>query len=206
MWSGQQEGVALLEFALCLPLFLAVIYGMWTLASLVRATYQVAVIEHAVMREAVAGTTKPATLTALARGYARAVGARTLAEEDEERMVRFRSRPIRSKAELLRMRGKLIKSRRQLAQLGKQPERGLRWRPRLEVTVEPSFGGVFGSLAAELAAGHRVTVRALVPVSGPLARLWPDGLPVEYSSVVLLGTWKGSLLYHLKRMFGGRRR
>jgi Flp pilus assembly protein TadG len=72
--SSAQRGVALLEFALCLPLILSVIYGTWTLISISRAKLRLAGVAHAVMREAAAGTVDAQILTRLAKGYAKASG------------------------------------------------------------------------------------------------------------------------------------
>lgn len=71
-----QRGVALLEFALVAPVFLALIYGIRGLATLSRARYDLAVVSHAVMREAESGVTSEAVLTALANGYVKALGLR----------------------------------------------------------------------------------------------------------------------------------
>jgi len=71
-----QSGAALLEFALVAPLFLAIIYGIRGIATLARARYELAVVSHAVMREAEAGVTEESTLTALANGYAKFMGLR----------------------------------------------------------------------------------------------------------------------------------
>lgn len=71
-----QAGAALLEFALVAPLFLAIIYGIRGIVTLSRARYELAVVSHAVMREAAAGVTEETTLTALANGYAKFMGLR----------------------------------------------------------------------------------------------------------------------------------
>ncbi len=69
-----QCGAALLEFALVAPLFLSLVYGLRGIVMLSRARYQLAVVAHAVMREAAAGVTSEPVLTALANGYARGIG------------------------------------------------------------------------------------------------------------------------------------
>ncbi len=68
-----QRGAALLEVALVTPLFLTIVYGTWNLVALARARYQLAVVAHAIMREAAAGTTSATLLTGLANGYAKAI-------------------------------------------------------------------------------------------------------------------------------------
>jgi len=73
--SGQR-GAALLEFALVAPLFLTLIYGIRGIVTLTRARYELTVVAHAVMREAASGVTSEAVLTALANGYAKAMGLR----------------------------------------------------------------------------------------------------------------------------------
>src|ERR1043166_1534568 len=74
--AAPQRGAALLEFALVAPLFLSVIYGIRGIVTLSRARQELAIIAHAVMREAEAGVTSEAVLTALANGYAKSMGMR----------------------------------------------------------------------------------------------------------------------------------
>ena len=68
-----ERGQALVEFVLLLPLALAFLFGIVTVASLARARYQVALVAHGVMREAAGGMTA-ADLNAAAQVYARAAG------------------------------------------------------------------------------------------------------------------------------------
>ena len=69
-----ERGQALVEFVLLLPLALAILFGIVTVASLARARYQVALVAHGVMREAAGGMTGAADLNAAAQVYARAAG------------------------------------------------------------------------------------------------------------------------------------
>lgn len=73
-----EAGTALTEFALCLPVITMVICGSWTIISLLGARYQMALIAHAVMREATGGVMNDDSLSVLAQGYARAMNARRL--------------------------------------------------------------------------------------------------------------------------------
>ena len=196
----QEEGAALLEFVFCLPLFLVVVYGLLSLTALVRGRYQVVLVAHAVMREAVTGA-EPEALNALARAYARAAGAyqlKHLSVSVESASDPLARAPVRSARGMSRMSRYLAVAEardrdRQLAL--NRPSH-----PHPEdarVAVKPKIP----PLIAKLAAGSRVRVRALVPVSGPLRRLWPGGLPVEYSSVYLLNPWKGSIISKVKQLF-----
>lgn len=72
--ASADAGASLAEFALVIPLFLAMIWGLVTLVSIARARMQVAILAHAVMREAEAGIVEPAALTGLAKSYGRACG------------------------------------------------------------------------------------------------------------------------------------
>ncbi len=71
---SRQRGTALLELALATPLFLAVIYGLFSITLLIRAQYQVAVVAHAIMREVAAGDVNAYTLSEKARAYAHEIG------------------------------------------------------------------------------------------------------------------------------------
>jgi len=62
------------EFAISAPLFVLLIYGISQVALLSFCKYRLVVVTHAVMREAVGGTTDAVILTALANGYARSGG------------------------------------------------------------------------------------------------------------------------------------
>jgi len=64
-----------MEFTLCLPLLISVIYGTWAIAGLAKARMRITAVAHAVTREAAAGLVDPAALAVLANGYARADGA-----------------------------------------------------------------------------------------------------------------------------------
>ena len=70
----REAGAALAEFALVVPLFLAMVWGIVTLVSIGRAQLEVAIVAHAVMREAEAGVVEPPDLTGLARAYGLACG------------------------------------------------------------------------------------------------------------------------------------
>jgi len=67
-------GQALTEFVLVVPLFLAMLWGLVTLISLARARLQVAIVAHAVAREAQAGVLDADALTSLAKSYGRGCG------------------------------------------------------------------------------------------------------------------------------------
>jgi len=69
-----ESGAAFMEFALALPLFIFTIWGFITVISLSRAKLQLAMVTHAVVREAAAGLTDSGRLTMLGRAYAEAVG------------------------------------------------------------------------------------------------------------------------------------
>lgn len=72
--TAGQGGAALLEFVLVAPLFLSLIYGLRGIVTLSRARQELAIISHAVMREAESGVTNEAVLTGLANGYAKSMG------------------------------------------------------------------------------------------------------------------------------------
>ena len=60
--------------------------------------------------------------------------------------------------------------------------------------VEGGYGGggsIGDSIRSVFAPGMRVRVRASVPLSGLLGRVWKDGLPLESSAVVMSDPWKG---------------
>jgi len=85
---------------------------------------------------------------------------------------------------------------------------GLGRSARLAVLIEPvgcatvsGSAGISGSLAAKFSPGVRLRVRALVPLSGLLGRVWRDGFPMESSAVVLPDPWKGCLGW-LKGLLG----
>jgi len=137
----------MIELALCLPLFLMTLYGIWGITGLLKAKYQMLLIHHAVMREAAGGIANPQALSILAEGYARSMGVKGL----EELRVSVKS-----------------------------------------VRLPQSYNPV-SSLIASLARGSRVRVAARMPVVGPMARIWPDGITMECSSVCLIGTWKNPL-------------
>lgn len=115
-------------------------------------------VTHAVMREAVGGTTDARVLTALANGYARA------------------------------------------GSLGRSAQ--------LVVSVEPvgcvpgtGSGQASGALAVKFAPGVRLRVRTAVPLTGFMAGIWRNGLPMESSVVVLPDPWKGCIGW-LKGLLG----
>jgi len=146
--AGGQRGAALLELALCLPLFLTVLYGAWSIALAARARWRLAVVTHAVMREVAAGAVEPGSLQALARGYAEADAGRFAA---------------------------------------------------LTVQVAPeslglgASGGLAGLVApwlADLVTGMRVTVTASYRLTGPLRRVFPEGVHMSCSNTVLIDPWK----------------
>lgn len=64
----------MIEFALSVPLFLFIIWGLVTMVSLSRAKLQVAMVAHAVMREAAGGQTDEDELGKLGKAYAKAIG------------------------------------------------------------------------------------------------------------------------------------
>src|SRR6185369_17331439 len=72
--SRAEQGQSLLEFALILPLAVAIVLGLVGVASVGRARYQVALVAHGVMRDAAGGTVDPVALNASARSYAQAAG------------------------------------------------------------------------------------------------------------------------------------
>ena len=61
-----QRGNTLLELALCLPLFVAVISGITAVSQVLRARWQLATVAHALMREAAGGNGASAFLAAKA--------------------------------------------------------------------------------------------------------------------------------------------
>lgn len=203
---GKREaGAALLEFVLCLPLVLVVVYGLLTLTALIRAKYQVVLVAHAVMREAVTGA-DPQTLNALAKVYARAAGGPRLRHLWVS--VESAADPFPDTA-VLRPQGTSRVSRYLAA---KRAGDQARWRASYRPWHRRSGTGRFAQpavppLIAKLVASSRVRVQAVVPVYGPLSRLWPAGLPVEYTSVYLRNPWKGSIMSRvgqlLKRFSGG---
>jgi Flp pilus assembly protein TadG len=71
---GSQRGAALVEFALVIPLFLSILWGLVTLVAIARARLQIAIVARAVVREAAAGVRDREPLTEVARVYARACG------------------------------------------------------------------------------------------------------------------------------------
>jgi len=72
--ATKEGGSALVEFAISAPLFALLIYGVSQIALLSLWKYQLLMVTHAVMREAVGGTTDAGVLTNLANGYAQAGG------------------------------------------------------------------------------------------------------------------------------------
>ncbi len=143
-----QRGAALLELALILPLFVAVIYGVWGVALAARARWQLATVAHAVMREVAAGTLDPWTLKGLAQSYAEADPGRFSALTVEV-----------------------------------APE-------DLGLGASGGLAGLVASWLSDLVTGVRVTVTASYRLTGPLRRVFPEGVHMSYSNTVLVDPWK----------------
>jgi Flp pilus assembly protein TadG len=74
-----------MEFTMCLPLLVTVVYGTWAIAGLAQAKLRIAAVAHAVTREAAAGLVNTYGLQVLANGYARADGAETAGTRGNKR-------------------------------------------------------------------------------------------------------------------------
>ena len=72
-----ERGVALLEFALVIPLFFMMLWGIVALAALSRARQQLDVVHHAVVRHAAGGEKRSEMLERYAKSYADAAGLRS---------------------------------------------------------------------------------------------------------------------------------
>ena len=90
-WRPPCAGQALVEFAVAVPVMLMLFHMTWAMVMISGFRLQVALVAHAMMREAAAGTEDPRLLTALANAYAKEVGIPrravitvTVGEEDAE--------------------------------------------------------------------------------------------------------------------------
>jgi len=68
--------------------------------------------------------------------------------------------------------------------------------PEMVVTMEtadcgsdPGVGGILGFISSKFAPGVRIRVATVVRLSGVMGRMWPKGIPMESSVVVLTDPW-----------------
>ena len=69
-----ERAQALVEFAVAVPVMLMLFQMTWAVVTIAGFRLQAAVVAHAMMREAAAGTEDPRLLTVLANAYAKEVG------------------------------------------------------------------------------------------------------------------------------------